>query len=286
MLPLLSDVFRVRHGSRAEAWLPERGMAGDETRCEMSSLAQGWRGQRSVVLFLYLLRNFKLFAEAEFFRFEVIHAHDFFDADFVFAGDFPKAVARLHGVELFLGLRGDWFGWGHRERGLGNGWLGGFGSDEVREEAAEGGVVLVGLGEGLCGEGVEEGGGAFADGVGTGGGEELFGEVFEGFIGVEIEEGEDLGVVEALGDEVEIGLEEDFGGDFGMMREGVEEEEASAVGSEIEGKALLLGEGREGFPLPFADELDDLFAGNRDVCLGQEGGDGVVFGREIESIEE
>ena len=213
----------------------------------------------------------------------MIHAHDFFDADFVFAGDFPKAVARLHGVELFLGLGCDWLGWG---LDLGNGWLGRFGGDELWQETAEGGVVLVGLGEGLGGEGIEEGGGALADGVGAGGGEELFGEVFEGFIGVEVEEGEDLGVVEAFGDEIEIGLEEDFGGDFGVMGEGVEEEEASAVGGEVEGESLLLGEGREGFPLPFADELDDLFAGNRDVCLGQEGGDGVVFGREIESIEE
>ena len=144
----------------------------------------------------------------------------------------------------------------------------------------EGELVVVGFGERFSGKGEEEGGGALSEGIGAWGGEEFFREGGEdgGFIGIEVEEGEDLGIVEVFGDEIGIGIEEDFGGEFGVVLEGIEEEEASTVGCEVELCALSLIEVGEGFPLAFRDEVDDLFAGDVYAGFCEEGVNGVVFG--------
>ena len=57
--------------------------------------------------------------------------------------------------------------------------------------------MLVGVWGRFACEGVEEGGCAFPDGIGAGRREELFCEVFEGegFVVIEVEEGEDLRVI-------------------------------------------------------------------------------------------
>lgn len=210
----------------------------------------------------------------------MVDAHEFFNGDVIFAGNFPEAVTGFDGVEFFWLRRRGGFCWD-------DGWGDGLGGGKLGEEAAEGELVVVGFGEGFSGEGEEEGGGALSEGIGAWGGEEFFREGGEdgGFIGIEVEEGEDLGIVEVFGDEIGIGIEEDFGGEFGVVLEGVEEEEASTVGCEVELCALPLIEIGEGFPLAFRDEVDDLFAGDVDAGFCQECVNGVVFGREVESIE-
>ncbi len=77
----------------------------------MPSLAQRRRRQRALSLsfFIGFFGDLELFAGAQFLCVHAVGAHEIFDADLVFAGDFPEVVAGLNGVDLFLGF---WRGWG------------------------------------------------------------------------------------------------------------------------------------------------------------------------------
>ncbi len=172
-----------------------------------------------------LLGDFELAAEAKFFCFEVVGAHEFGYCDVVLVGDLPEAVTGLDDVDAFAGFGGGGFG-------LGCGFGGGCGE----EEAVQGGLVVVGFGEELAGEGVEDVGRFLPDGVGAGRGEEFFGEEVElGGLGVEqVEEGEDAAIVEAFEEEFAVVVEEELSGRGGVVFEVAEEQGAAVIEGEVD----------------------------------------------------
>jgi len=125
-------------------------------------------------------RNFELFAKAQFFRFHVIEPHDCFDADMIFACDFPKTITGFDRVKFFFGFDG-------------KRWVGFCGSDhfdgfrgKLREEALQSDLMIIGFRKGLACKSKKNGGGTFSDSIGAWGCEEFFSEVFNSGIIVRI----------------------------------------------------------------------------------------------------
>ena len=71
---------------------------------EKPFFASGWTTIFQLTLFIGFFGDFELFAGAQLLCLHAVGAHDLIDADVIFAGDFPKIVPRLDGVQLPFGF--------------------------------------------------------------------------------------------------------------------------------------------------------------------------------------